>query len=61
MRTPCANDPMVGIDPEVAASEGETGFKNASLANYLRAFGNLHHPVEAVLRVYFNQCALAMH
>ncbi|MEJ0064603.1 MAG: glutaminase [Caulobacteraceae bacterium] len=55
-----ADDPGVGIDPEVAASEAETGFRNASLANFLRAEGNLHSPVGDVLRVYFNQCALSL-
>jgi glutaminase len=55
-----ANDPSLGIDPEVAASEGDTGFRNASLANFLRAEGNLRGPVADVLRVYFNQCALAL-
>ena len=55
-----ADDAAVEIDPEVAASEGETGFRNASLANFLRAYGNLHNPVADVLEVYFNQCALRM-
>jgi glutaminase len=55
-----ADDPSVDIDPEVARSEGETGFLNASLANFLRAYGNLHNDVAAVLEVYFNQCALRM-
>jgi glutaminase len=55
-----ADDPSVGIDPEVASSEGDTGFRNASLANFLRAEGNLHGRVADVLRVYFNQCALAL-
>jgi glutaminase len=53
-------DPSVGIDPEVAASEGDTGFRNASLANFLRASNNLDGPVADVLRVYFNQCALSL-
>jgi glutaminase len=55
-----ADDPAVLIDPEVAESEARTGFRNASLANFLRAFGNALSPVEDVLRVYFNQCALRM-
>jgi glutaminase len=55
-----AGDPTVSVDPEVAASEGATGFRNASLANFLRACGNLRSAPEAVLEVYFNQCALAM-
>lgn len=55
-----AMDDAVAIDAEVAASERDTGFRNASLANFLRALGNLHSPVEEVLEVYFNQCALSM-
>jgi glutaminase len=55
-----ADDGAIDVDPEVALSEGETGFLNASLANFLRAFGNLHNDVAAVLEVYFNQCALRM-
>jgi glutaminase len=55
-----ALDEAVAIDAEVAASEQDTGFRNASLANFLRAFGNLNSPVEEVLEVYFNQCALSM-
>ena len=55
-----AGDLGVGIDPEVAASEADTGFRNASLANFLRAEGNLRGPVADVLQVYFNQCALSL-
>ncbi len=55
-----AMDEAVSIDPEVAASERETGFRNSSLANFLKAFDNLQSPVEDVLEVYFNQCALRM-
>jgi glutaminase len=55
-----AADPSVSIDPEVAASEADTGFRNASLANFLRAFDNLQGPVADVLQVYFHQCALSM-
>jgi glutaminase len=55
-----ALDEGVSIDSEVAASEAETGFRNASLANFLKSFGNLDSPVEDVLEVYFNQCALSM-
>ena len=55
-----ADDPTIAVDPEVAASEGETGYRNASLANFLRACDNLRAAPEAVLEVYFNQCALAM-
>ena len=55
-----ADDPTVHIDPEVAESEADTGFRNASLVNFLRAFDNIQSDVGDVLRVYFNQCALRM-
>jgi glutaminase len=55
-----SHDPAVAIDPDVATSEGNTGFRNASLANFLRAFGNIESNVLDVLEVYFHQCALSM-
>jgi glutaminase len=55
-----SGDETVFIDEDVARSETETGFRNMALANYMRAFGNLHHPVEETLGVYFHQCAIAM-
>jgi glutaminase len=55
-----ADDPGVGIDAEVASSEAEVSFRNASLANFLRAEGNLTSSVADVLRVYINHCALSL-
>jgi glutaminase len=54
------DDETIAIDQEVARSEAETGFRNRSLANFIRAFRNLAHPVEDVLEVYFQQCSIAM-
>ncbi|WP_397405078.1 glutaminase [Phenylobacterium sp.] len=53
-----ADTETLDVDPEVATSEAATGFRNQSLANFMRGFGNLHSPVDDVLQVYFNQCAL---
>lgn len=55
-----ADDDTLFIDEDIARGEAETGFRNMALANYMRAFGNLGHPVELVLGVYFHQCAIAM-
>ena len=55
-----ADDPSVGIDLEVAWSESAAGDRNASLAHFMRSFGNLKGRVEDVLHVYFRQCAIAM-
>lgn len=50
----------VAIDPEVAQSEADTGFRNAALANFMKGFGSLDNAVGQVLDVYFNQCAIHM-
>ena len=50
----------IHIDPEVAHSEADTGFRNAALANFMKAFGTLDNDVAQVLDVYFNQCAIRM-
>lgn len=55
-----ADDETITIDNKVAKSETATGHRNFALANFMRAFGNLHHPAEQVLGVYFHQCALSM-
>src|SRR5579871_4199144 len=55
-----AGDESIAIDHHVARGEQATGFRNIALANYMRAFGNIHHPVEKPLGVYFHHCALAM-
>jgi glutaminase len=55
-----AGDDSIVVDEEVARGEQQTGYRNMALANYMRAFGNIHHPVEQVLGSYFHQCAIAM-
>jgi glutaminase len=48
------------IDPLVAADEKATGFRNAAIANLLKAMGNLRSDVDVVLDCYFKQCSMAM-
>jgi glutaminase len=55
-----ADDEDIAIDEAIARGEAETGYRNMALANYMRAFGNILHPVELVLGCYFHQCAIAM-
>ena len=50
----------VDFDAVVAASERDTGHRNASLAHLMKSFDNLENPVEAVLDTYFHQCSLSM-
>jgi len=55
-----AGDDTIAIDESVARAEQDTGFRNMALANYMRAFGNLHGDVDKVLGTYFHFCALSM-
>lgn len=55
-----AADETIAVDPAVARSETEYGDRNRALASYMRAFGNLLHPVDLTLGVYFHHCAIAM-
>ncbi|WP_425349036.1 glutaminase [Methyloligella halotolerans] len=55
-----ANDETIAIDPVVARSETEHGYRNRALANFMLGFGNIEHAVDLVLGVYFHQCAIAM-
>jgi len=55
-----ADDDAIAIDEAIAQGEAETGFRNIALANYMRAFGNIRHPVELPLGCYFHQCAITM-
>jgi glutaminase len=55
-----ADDDTIVIDPAVAKSEMKTGYRNFALANYMRSFGNLEHPPDLTLGVYFHQCAISM-
>ena len=53
------NEPAA-YDAEVAASEQSTGFRNRALANFMKSFDKLDNEVEAVLDLYFHQCAISM-
>ncbi|MBL8773393.1 MAG: glutaminase [Phenylobacterium sp.] len=57
LRKLAAND-TIDVDKEVATQEAATGFRNFSLAYFMRGFENLKAPVEDALVTYFNQCAL---
>ena len=59
MHTVTGDDSIV-IDEAVARSEAATGHRNVSLASFMRSFGNINHPIEQALAVYFNHCALSM-
>ncbi len=55
-----SGNPKIGIDKSVYRAELHSGHRNRALANLLKDFGNLDHPVEEVLDFYCFQCAVAM-
>lgn len=52
--------PDIGYDEKVAASEFDTGFRNAALAFMLKSFDNLRNSPKDVLELYFHYCSIEM-
>lgn len=50
----------IAVNQQVAVSEQSHGFRNASVANFLKSFGRLDNPVTDVLATYYQHCALEM-
>jgi glutaminase len=55
-----SDDDDIRIDPEVAASEEQSGFRNLALASFMRAANNVHHAPQRTLGVYYHHCAISM-
>ncbi len=55
-----SGNPDIDYNREVAASERETGYLNASIAYLLKYHRNIHNDIERVLRFYFLQCSVEM-
>jgi glutaminase len=50
----------LACDETIFLAEKTAGHRNRAMANLLKDFDNLHHPVDAVLEFYCFQCALMM-
>lgn len=55
-----SGNPDIDYDPNIAASEKSTGYRNYALVYYMKALGNIKNDVEPILDFYFHQCSLAM-
>ncbi len=55
-----AGHSRVAVDEDIAESEWQHRDRNAALAHFMKSFGNLHNPVDEVLRHYFRQCSIRM-
>lgn len=54
----CNSD--IGYCRRIAESEMHSGYRNYSLANLMKDFGNIHNDIVSVLDVYFNLCSIEM-
>lgn len=50
----------INFNPRVAESERQFGYRNYSMANLMKSFGNIHHNIDSVLDVYFHLCSIEM-
>lgn len=50
----------IDYDESVAASERSCGYRNHSIINLMRSFGNIHRDLDEVLDLYFHACSIAM-
>ncbi|GGI05581.1 glutaminase [Egicoccus halophilus] len=50
----------VTVDERIASSEEGTSGRNRAMAYLMQSFGNLHHPVDDVIKAYAHQCAVKM-
>ena len=53
-----SGNPALGFDEEVAASESAHGDRNAALAHFMAAYGNIDNDIRALLDQYFRQCSV---
>ncbi len=55
-----SHKPDININPQVAKSEMEHGYRNRALANLIKDFGNLKNDPITVVETYFKHCAVEM-
>ncbi|MRI84106.1 MAG: glutaminase [Nitratiruptor sp.] len=55
-----SHTPDININPSVAKSELDHGFRNRALANLIKDFGNLDNDPLTVVETYSKQCAVEM-
>ncbi len=50
----------IGFDESVAVSESLCGYRNRSIINLMKGFGNIRCDIDEVLDLYFHACSIAM-
>lgn len=55
-----SENPNLNYNSKIAESEKLAGFRNASLINLMRSYGNINNDINIVLDFYFNLCSIEM-
>jgi glutaminase len=55
-----SNQPLLDFDPAIAESEYQNADRNHAIAYLMKAFGNIRHSVESLMRAYCRQCSIKM-
>ncbi len=55
-----SGNPNIDYCLKISESEKRTGFRNAALVNFMKAYGNIKNNVDIVLDFYFNLCSIEM-
>ena len=55
-----SDDGALSYEKEVADSEATYGYRNMSLVNMMKSFGNIQNDIADVMAVYFRQCSISM-
>jgi glutaminase len=55
-----SGDKDLMYNEKIANSEASVGYRNASLVNLMKDFGNIHNEINEVLDTYYNQCSIEM-
>lgn len=53
-----SGNPDLDFDKDVASSESRHGDRNAALAHFMKAYGNIENSVPTLLFEYFRQCSI---
>ncbi len=53
-------NPHIEYNDKVAESEMSTGYRNCSLINLMKSFGNIKNDINKVLDFYFHSCSVEM-
>ncbi len=56
----CSDNPKIGTNPLIAASEKSKGYRNVALANLIKSLGNIKQDIDALLDFYFDCCSITL-